>query len=382
MRILHVASFVGNIGDNASHLGLSTILNEYFSYIEVEQLEIRKFYKNYNNSDKQRFDLSFINYANKFDLLIIGGGGFLDYWVEGSATGTTIDMNPDLVSRITVPTIISSVGCVPHKTIPSGNIEKFRHFLDCVLTNSKIRILFRNDGSVLSLKNEIGAHYLESISEVLDNGFFFNTEETNPLPIDPGYIAINITNDQLEMNSQSRGCINKQEYLRALAKVVTYITDSLNMKVVFIPHIYTDLMAISEVLTLIDDFIIRRSILVAPYIQYDVGAKALFSIYKHSRLVIGSRFHANVCALAMGVPTVGVAALNRVKYLYDQLDIMDNYVFPDTDFSDELIMKVTSSLKNHEAISHYLQHELNIRRASSKANYFDTFNRFGFKTNA
>lgn len=381
MRVLHVASFVGNIGDNASHLGLNYILNEYFSHIEIEQLEIRKFYKNYNCEDKKYFDLSFIDYANKFDLLIIGGGGFLDYWVKDSATGTTIDIAPDLVKFITVPTIISGVGCVPHKDIPTGNIEKFRHFLDCVLANPKIHILLRNDGSVLSIKNEIGAHYLENISEVLDSGFFFDTEESNPLPIEPGYIAMNITNDQLEMNSYSRGEISKPQYLKALAKVVTYITGHLNMNIVFIPHIYADLMAISEVLNILDDFIVRKNISVAPCLQYENGAKALFSIYKHSSLVIGSRLHANICSLAMGVPTLGLAALDRVKYVYDQLDMMDNYILPEDDFSNELIMKVVSTLENREIINFHLQHELNIRRSSTKAIYFDTLDILGFRAN-
>ena len=107
MKILHVASFVGNIGDNASHIGLYSILDVFFSDYDVTALEIRRFYKNYQHADRRQFDEAFVKYANSFDLLIIGGGGFLDYWVENSATGTTLDMDPTLLPKLSVPFIRS-----------------------------------------------------------------------------------------------------------------------------------------------------------------------------------------------------------------------------------------------------------------------------------
>ena len=379
MRILHVASFVGNIGDNASHLGLQKILTEYFNHFDVERLEIRKFYKNYKHEDKQRFDLTFIEYANQFDMLVIGGGGFLDYWLESSATGTTIDMEPQLVAKIQVPTLICSVGCMPHKAIPVGNVDKFRRFLDAVMLNPKVRIAVRNDGSVLSLKNNIGVEYLRHIPEVLDNGFFFDTHAPNPMPMEKDYIAINVTNDQLQMSSHSRGDIDKSVYLAALVQVVTHIAKTLKINVVFVPHIYADLKAIAEVLSLLDDFIIREYISVAPCLQYDEGTKTVFSVYKHSRLVIGSRFHTNVCSLAMGVPTVGLVALDRVKYVYDQLGVPDSYVLLDYDFASDLIEKVENALQQGSEVKQRLSQELSARRNASKDVYFSILDNFGLR---
>jgi len=380
LRILHVASFVGNIGDNASHLGLHNILVDYFNHFVVERLEIRKFYKNYKHQDKQRFDLSFIEYANQFDLLVIGGGGFLDYWLEGSATGTTIDMEPELVGGIKVPTLICSVGCIPHKAIPVGNVDKFRRFLDAVMLNTKVRIAVRNDGSILSLKNNIGAKYLLHIPEVLDNGFFFDTQAAHTLPIENSYIAINVTDDQLKMSSYCRGDIDKSVYLAALAYVITHIAKTLNINVVFVPHIYSDLNAISELFSLLEDFVIREYISVAPCLQHDEGAKTVFSVYKNSRLVIGSRFHANVCSLSMGVPTVGLVALDRVKYVYDQLGMPDSYVLLDYDFRSDLIEKVENALQQNLEIKQHLNQELTARRTFSKDVYFSILDNFGLRT--
>ena len=53
MKILHIASFRGNIGDNASHLGFYSILDQVIKNYSVERIEMRKFYKNYNGDDKK-----------------------------------------------------------------------------------------------------------------------------------------------------------------------------------------------------------------------------------------------------------------------------------------------------------------------------------------
>jgi len=379
VRILHVASFVGNIGDNASHLGLANLLNEFFLNYTVERLEIRKFYKNYQRSDRRYFDQDFITYANKFDLLIIGGGGFLDYWVEDSLTGTTIDLSPDLVRTIEVPTIIASVGCIPHKDVPDGNIEKFRSFLDAVKLNSRVKILLRNDGSVNSINNYIGNRYLDDISEVLDNGFFFDLKDSCSIPFEDSYVAINITNDQLRMNSRCRKNINFNFYQEELVKTIKYLCEYKKLKIVFVPHIYSDLQAISDVLIKLDDYIVREFVSVAPCVQGDLGAKFLFSVYKKSVITIGSRFHANVCSLAMGIPTIGLVSLDRVKYVYDQLAMSRFCVLLDYDFSDDLINIIDTTLRTSTDIKRSLSADLTIRKKLSKRIYFETLSGFGFK---
>ena len=75
IKIFHVASFTGNIGDNASHLGLYNVLKTVLGdRLDIEQVEIRRFYKKYSLADKMNFDLEFTQKANAKDLLIFGGG--------------------------------------------------------------------------------------------------------------------------------------------------------------------------------------------------------------------------------------------------------------------------------------------------------------------
>ncbi len=356
MKILHVASFLGNIGDNASHIGFGHILNSFFSDYEITCLEIRKFYKNYNHSDKRSFNDEFITLANTFDLLVIGGGGFLDYWVPDSVTGTTLDMEPDLVKKISVPMLITSIGCNPHRDVPAGNRKKFSRFLDELLSHPNIKIALRNDGSVNSIKNEIGAQYFEQLEEILDNGFFYQAHDSQVLPKTQHYAAVNITTDQIKMHSNLRGEIDSSNYYDQLSKALTFVIIEKKLKLVLIPHIYSDLAAISELLTRMDDYLIRKHVVIAPCIQNNSGADLLFSIYKNSKLVIGMRYHANVCNIAMGKPIVGLAALDRVKYAYDYLGLNDRYVSIDGEFAEELMRKISLALtETEESANHYCE---------------------------
>lgn len=369
-RILHVASFVGNIGDNASHQGFYTILDSLLNDYEVETLEIRRFYKKYKNPDKKCFDKDFVDYANTFDFLVIGGGGFLDYWVEGSATGTTLDIEPDLLAQLNVPTLITSVGCIPHQIVPLGNVEKFRIFLDKILENPKISLFVRNDGSVTSLRDEVGVEYLNFIPEVLDNGFFYESNTDYLMPM-VNYVAINITDDQLSMYSKSRESIDTDLYHRELAKVIRHIVLVKKMNVVMVPHIHGDLIAISRLFSYLDDLMIRESISVAPCIQGDKGADFIFGLYKHSEFVLASRYHANVCNLAISKTTFGLGVLDRVRYLYDQLHISEMYVDMSGCYSEQLIRKID----NHKAnCANSELAELKINTINLYADFFEQGN--------
>jgi polysaccharide pyruvyl transferase WcaK-like protein len=377
MKILHVASFLGNIGDNASHMGFKRIVDSFFSKYEIHRMEIRKFYKNYNLKDKCEFNEEFIDFANTFDLLVIGGGGFLDYWVKDSVTGTTIDIFPGLLKKLTTPMLIASIGCNPHREVPEGNIAKFRVFLDELCARPNIKIALRNDGSVNSFKNEIGEHYLEYMEEILDNGYFYEPVEFTIFNDNRRYAAVNITNDQLTMKSNFRGNIDTTSYYEELSKSLTYLITQENLDVVLVPHIYSDLKAISDLLVNMDDFLIRQHVTIAPCIQYDEGANLLFSIYKKSNLVLGMRYHANVCNMAMVKPIVGLAALDRVQYAYDSLGLKDRYVTVAGSFSDELVNKISKTIHETEESVNKYRESIDLAKKRTLKIYGQMFSNLG-----
>lgn len=316
-RILHVASFSGNIGDNASHIGLSAVLGHFFSKVTEDRLEIRRFYKNYSLPDKLYFDDSFVEKANAYDLLIIGGGGFLDYWVPNSATGTTLDISEATFDKLRVPTLICSVGCIPHRKVPEGNEVKFKSFLSHALSKKNVRILLRNDGSQEVL-GRIGR--FPEIPTVLDSGFFFKVPAKIGCDfLNEQYVAINTTLDQLEMRGKNSKICDKEMVSNELVTYMMSLIRNTNFHIVLLPHIYSDIKAFQLLLEKINDYYIRTKIHIAPYTHGDDGCQLLFSIYKKAAYSVGMRFHANVCNLAMNKPVSGLAVLDRIRYVHDYI---------------------------------------------------------------
>jgi polysaccharide pyruvyl transferase WcaK-like protein len=316
----------------------------------IHNLEIRRFYKNYRLPDKAYFDEDFAHYANEFDLLVIGGGGFLDFWVQNSETGTTLDISNSVLDKLKVPLMILSVGCIPHHEIPEGNLEKFKNFLDALLARKNTFVAVRNDGSKGVLKDYLGSIYEQAVPEVLDHGFYYQNDGQAYLPSRRPYVLINTTLDQVDMVNLSMGKIDKEKYAEGMRQVIRHLIANTAYNVVFAPHIYRDLQAIQLLLDGIDDFAIRSRIVITPYVQGDEGCNQVFSAYKNARLVLGMRFHANVCSIAMGVPSIGIAALDRVSSMYRNLGLSEWVVSPGDDLRDKLINQINAldATKNHE----------------------------------
>ena len=352
-KILHVATFTGNIGDNASHLGFKKILDEQFPEgYDIDQLEIRKTYKVYTLRDKWRFDESFARKANQYDFVLIGGGHFLDFWVQNSQTGTTLDISDEVLKMIKVPFFIISMGCMHRTIIPEGNIPKLRAFLDKLLNRKKTFVAVRNDSSKRVLQEQIGEKYYQTIPEVLDSGFFYENDGSLYRSSDREYVMMNSTIDQLSMKSFNVKEIDSDQYTQQLRKVVTRIIEETDYQVAFAPHIYADYEAIRNLLANVNDFHIRERVGITPYAQGNYGCEQIFSAYKNSSLMIGMRFHANVCSLSMDVPSVGLGATDRVVNIYESLGIEDRLVKVDHEFESTIMSKVHAFAKNgREAMS-------------------------------
>lgn len=349
IKILHVASFTGNVGDNASHLGLYNVLKTVLGdRLDIEQVEIRRFYKKYSLADKMNFDLEFTQKANAKDLLIFGGGGFLDYWVPNSETGTTFDMSDEILDKLIVPTLFVSVGCMPHQPVPEGNIDKFHHFLQKVGSKKNMRIAVRNDGSILEIKRLFGGEFEGIITEILDNGFFYEPSlKFNCRLLEKPYIAINTTLDQLTMKNRMIGNINYSQLREELLSLLQRIIDETDYSLVFVPHIFKDLQAFRELLEGMNDFYIRSRVAIAPYLQGNYGCNYLMSVYNQADSILSMRFHANVCPLSMGKHTVGLAALDRVVHMYNSIGKSSDCIPVNEKFADKVYKKLIDISPNN-----------------------------------
>ncbi|WP_226684803.1 polysaccharide pyruvyl transferase family protein [Shewanella indica] len=340
MKILHIAAFEGNVGDNASHLGFCQILDSTLENYEVDRIEIRKAYKNYDKPDKVRFDESFVKLANSYNLVVFGGGGFLDYWVEGSSNGTTIDISTLILDQIQTKILITSVGSNPHRKVPEENYEKFRQFLNYVSESDKIKIALRNDGSIVSIKRDFGEEFLVNLDEILDHGYFYQPGKHWRLPIDGKYVALNITDDQLNMQG---GLTEERDwYYGELESLIAWLGKN-EYKVVLIPHIHQDIEAIGLLQSKLPVQLVRKHIVVAPCIQSDEGTELTFNLYKNADFTIASRYHANVCSLKFGTPTIGLSPLERIAYTHDQLASKSSNI----EISEGFSVRIIDLIENH-----------------------------------
>ncbi|EKD55793.1 MAG: hypothetical protein ACD_59C00033G0001 [uncultured bacterium] len=350
IKFLRLASFIGNIGDNANHAG-SAWLHEQFipdvTFIETRS-EIREFYWK-----KKKCDEAFAEYINTFDMFVIGGGNYLELWPANSETGTSLNFSKKFLDKIKVPISLYSLGCDDGQGADKNNIEKFKAFIDYLLDEKKVYISMRNDGSSAAFLKYTGSQYSKHIDVIPDGGFFLGKAEKLNIPfgfdIKPTTVAINLAGDMLETRFSDGPNVNYNKFLSYFADV---LMDMINreINVIFIPHIYKDLRIINDLLCKIEDQYIRTHIKVAPYIQGIAGMRCLFSIYEAVDMVLAMRFHANVCPIGMNIPTIGLACYPQIEKLYKEIGLIENMVRVNCDdFRYKLMSLICRVLNNKDS---------------------------------
>jgi polysaccharide pyruvyl transferase WcaK-like protein len=344
INTLHLASFNGNIGDNANHNGLYHSLKATSQFeFNFTELEIREFYW------RQRFfDQSFVDYVNQFDLLVIGGGNYFELWVEHSPTGTSVMIDPELFKKIKVPVIFNALGVDPRKGASEECCNKFRHFLDIVFANSKNMVSMRNDGSKKNLLKYIGQPYLEKFLWTPDGGINIANLHDIATPTEP-YMAVNIAGDMLDLRFPKGSERSYKQFIEDIAKTITHsIEAKVVNEAVLVPHIFRDIQSISELLEVLPDHIRRKHITVAPLLNGTGSEKTMFGYYKNAKLSLAMRFHANLCSISFGTPTIGLVSYKQIHDLYDELEITEFAVDTTTLQFYENTKKLIQKIHNEE----------------------------------
>ena len=323
LRILQLASFKGNIGDNANHQGtrreLRNNLNEFS--LNFEDLEIRDFFRG-----DRLYDEAFAAYVNTFDLFIVGGGNFFELWVDHSCNNTSVDISVDLLKIIKTPTVFYALGLDVGMGVSDAGIAKFTSWLDYVISQDRFLLSLRNDGAYQTALDYLGEKYAQYFHRIPDGGFFFGKNEretTSSINDDRFLIGVNIAGDMLDLRfDPSNGQLDYDGFLKAFSQSVeSTLLKMPRAQWIFFAHIYKDLKVISDLLHTFPDKISRNRVSVAPYLQGDSGSETVFSGYAQCDVVLANRFHANVCAMAAGVPVIGLINYPQIANLYGELNI-------------------------------------------------------------
>ncbi|MBE5967380.1 MAG: polysaccharide pyruvyl transferase family protein [Lachnospiraceae bacterium] len=353
MKVLHVASFNGNIGDYANHSGFRRCMRHYVNNkIEYTNLEIREFYKSWN---MRKFDDDFVSIANQFDLLIFGGGNFFEMCWDYSSTGTTIDIPEEILNKIKCPILFNGLGIDDKNgVINRDNIKKFGRFLKVITSSDQYFVTVRNDGSLKIAEKYFDNSIIQCIHKIPDGGFFVSPKEYIHLEIPDKYkvIGINLAGDAPKVRfseTGSDGRITQEQFIEEFAQYIDTVLSLYNdIFIAFIPHIGKDLELISKVLGKIKDNILRTRISVAPYLNGTItDGNYIFDLYRKCALTIGMRYHSNVCSIAVNTPTIGIVNLPKHKMLYEDIGMQDRLVVSDEpDFGSRLLEKTKRSLSD------------------------------------
>ncbi len=360
VQLLHVASFVGNIGDNANHNGTYSLLKSNLAdELHFNQVEIRDFYYK-----KRFFDESFVDLVNKHDICLIGGGNYFELWVENSATGTSIDLRPELLAKIKKPLVFYSLGVDAGQGVSEERLERFKRFLDEIFKHPQMRVSIRNDGSAATVKKYLGASYLEKMSIVPDGGFFVEVDDCKhpELGEKKRNIVINLAGDMLERrfpggsggsSGQNSGDENSYlDFLTTFSNSLSVVLEkNEDLQLVFVPHIFRDVRVFGDLLDCFSDPIRRQRISIAPYLQGAGAERYLFDTYRKADLSLGMRFHANVCPIGLGTPSIGLVCYPQVHLLYEELGILDRTIdVSKKGFESGLTQLIETSLREEQAI--------------------------------
>jgi len=339
LRVLHIASFIGNVGDNANHKGSEFLRNQFLDYkFEITRKEIREFYwKEWIfNSEK------FVNEANSYDLVMIGGGNYFELWVENSRTGTSIDLDLEYLQKINTPILFYSLGCDLGQGVPQANVDKFRIFMDYLTNREKYFVSVRNDGALGNIEKIYADRYKNKVAEIL-NHYEIEGKMMN--------VLINVAGDMPEVRFPGTdGKITYVSFIEEFANVLEELSGEYNhnLNFIFVPHIFRDIKTSYDIINNINDKVRRKNVKVAPYLIGDSGHDYIFSLYNQSDLILGMRFHSNVCSYALKKNVIGLVNYVQISNLYNDINSNEYIEVNKEGFTEKLKDKIRKHLSEKE----------------------------------
>ena len=323
MNILHLASFSGNIGDNAQINGLKNILRKDLAPpLTYHPLEIRSFYQSRKDA---YFNSELAQSINQYDLFLIGGGGFFEMNFPQSTTGTTLDWNDAFIEQIEIPMVFYGLGCNQLSEPHPACIDSFITFLSKLRKKNNVLISVRNDGSKEAIQQYVPQNISDTIYEIPDSGFYFKPNpqfqnRNHPLlPENSLTLAICLAGDELIARYK-----DPSNAATSLAKELSQALEiTPHLHIIFFPHIHKDISYAYHVIEQLPDKHRRNRVHTAPCFQGEKASQFLFHLYSRSQLVLSNRFHGVVVPLSLQRPTLPLCdfASRKIKSLSHKLNL-------------------------------------------------------------
>lgn len=303
MRLNHLASFNGNLGDSWAHSATEVALS-HRGIVFGERLEIRNGYFQETGWD------SFWNRASHLRTVMIGAGAFLVPRDSIARVGERVpfwDASHIEARR----TVLHSVGIQDLRPLTEDESLETREFVMRLLDSRRVFFGIRHDSHKL----------LQGIDDPLlhripDAAFGIRSrwegQVVGGLPAE--YVAINVAGDQEEYrNGQS-----SVDWMRAAIG----FADSLDLPAVLMPHTTADFRPIAAVADVVN-WKQRSRLSVAPMLPTHPGAEhslQMLGVYFGSQAIVANRYHSVIAGLLSSQPMVVIENAENVRDFLDSLE--------------------------------------------------------------
>ncbi len=340
MKIMHIASFQGNCGDILSHSGFYNLLKKILpnENIDVTQIEMRDFYR---NSQLRKFDSTFLNEVNTYDLLVIGGGGFFDVQFD-TQSGATMDMGFDFINGVKIPVWINSIGY--HELTENEELyNKFYNWISYIKTEPNWFISLRNDGSEQRFNKRFNVN--DYFLTVPDNAFWYERKSPEKKENDKNKrIGLILTND---LFSSGYNHIDKDEVNMIFRQIINELLNK-NYDITFFLHTPQDFFLLPDLCKEISNENLRKHVVVSPYISSIKNSiSRIEPYYNECDLIVSMRFHGCVLGLLNSIPVLALAGHTQIEDFMTVNGLGENCVIVNDELSNEKLLKKVQLMLAH-----------------------------------
>ena len=322
LKVLHLASFVGNLGDNAMHDGeYRTRAADLPFALDHRPCEVREFI----HWQRRAFDERFVAEANAADFVVIGGFSLFQLWRETTSSGTYLEAGPELFAAIRRPVLFHGLGVDATRGVSQLAVARSRAFLDALLAFDHCRFSLRNDGSDGLIRDHLGPAYADAMTVVPDGGLFAEPDGFDHPGVPEGarFIAVNLAGDMPDKRyaGADGADLTRRFAADVAAGLGKLLGEDPSLLCVFVPHIYSDFGPTGSVLDALDDRIRRERVVVAGLAQGAGGWAPSFDLYRRAAAVIAMRYHACLASIGFGTPVFGISTHHKIEGQFAALDL-------------------------------------------------------------
>lgn len=256
------------------------------------------------------------------DLILIGGGGFIDFKrTEKSQSGWQFDIATEMISRISAPIVVYGIG------------YNLGHYQGSVFSQSTIEniIELQRKSRIFSVRDTGTERYLiemglnsSKIQVIPDAAMFMNPLSIEIPALQRGKlkVGLNWTSDREQGRFPSPAHENRELLKRELTKALEIIAREFDAQIVLIPHK-------QRVDSIDNDFFrehLSNSFLsleeIVPYLYPPSMVTAPFFVdcYRQMDMVIGMRGHSCIIPFGVGVPFMAIDSYAKTRDFLRDID--------------------------------------------------------------